>query len=97
MNLLDFCVEKYESGERSFRNGVEPNKDKVAEMLNFVFTTLKNGIQDDVSNYPSIKALLNLELTPNGGFNMNYLPDLIALVFDVVTDRNRNRNFGFKR
>ncbi|HBV6371103.1 TPA: hypothetical protein MD287_002723 [Klebsiella aerogenes] len=97
MNLLDFCVEKYESGERSLRNGVEPNKDKVAEMLNIVFTTLKKGIQGDVNSYPPIKTLLNLELTPNSGFNMNYLPDLIALVFDVVTDRNRNPELWFQK
>ncbi|HDX8961118.1 hypothetical protein [Klebsiella oxytoca] len=97
MNLLDFCVETYGSGDRALRNGIEPNKDNVSAMLNVVFTTLKDGIQGDVSNYPPIKTLLNLELTPNGGFNMNYLPDLIAIVFDVVTDRNRNPELWFRK
>lgn len=90
MNLLDFCVEKYESGERSFRNGIEANQKNVATMINVVYTTLKNGIKGSVNDYPSVEVLLNLELTKNGGFDKHYLPDLIALVFDVITDRNRN-------
>jgi hypothetical protein len=38
-----------------------------------------------------------MELSPDGGFNSHCLPDLIGLVFDVVTDRNRNPELWQRR
>lgn len=90
MNLLDYCLEKYLTGNRPQRNGIDGARENVESMLGVVYSTLKNGIHGDTSTYPKFENLLQLDLSADGGFEVQYLPDLLALVFDVVTDNNHN-------
>ncbi|WP_112288415.1 hypothetical protein [Rahnella sp. AN3-3W3] len=96
MNLLDYCLEKYLTGNRPNRNGIDGTRENVERMLGVVYSTLKKGIQGDTSTYPKLENLLQLDLSAGGGFKAQYLPDLLALVFDVVTDNNHNPELWFQ-
>ncbi|HHQ6721958.1 TPA: hypothetical protein ACSTNG_001696 [Serratia fonticola] len=97
MNLMDFCITTYQEGNRSQLNGVEANHQNVATMVGVVFSALKEGYQPCSTNFPPIESLLEMELSPDGSFDSHCLPDLIGLVFDVVTDRNRNPELWYRR
>ena len=96
MSLLEFCFERYLTGNHQNRNGIAGSRENVERMLNVVYSTLKNGIRSDTSTFPKFENLLQLDLSASGGFNVSYVPDVIALVFDVVTDNNHNPELWFQ-
>src|SRR5471030_1599980 len=90
MNLYNFCFNIYNTDNRPFYNGIEPSQNTVIVMVGIVYNTLTKGIQGDKSNLPSVEKLLDIEVSPNDEFDSQNLADIVRLVFDFVTEQNRN-------
>ncbi|MFZ4835874.1 hypothetical protein [Rouxiella sp. Mn2063] len=89
MNLDDFCQHKYQQGNREFYNGLIATPSTIAGMINCVYGAFSTFFTDRRA-FPDAKKLLMMPVSNGGMFNKENMADLIALVFDVVTERNRN-------
>lgn len=89
MRLYDFCLDTYKDGERWRHNGFTCDPQSIATMVNTIYKSLKSGLQNS-QQMPEIKDLLNMQLSDSGVFNANNLADLVAIVFDSMTEVNRN-------
>lgn len=95
MNLYSFCQKTYDDGLRPLTNGVEPSQTQIILMVTMVYNVFVKGLKGDVRGLPSAEALLETQLSSDGAFNKGNIADVIGLVFDVVTDRNRNPKLWF--
>jgi len=92
MKLLEFCENVYRSDDRSYRNGINPTQNGIILMIGIVYQRYIVGMKDSGTRLPAVDYLLGQELSENNEFNARNLADLVGLVFDVVTDENRNPN-----
>lgn len=89
MNLYDFCEHKYQQGNRENFNGIAAKPANIAGMINCFYSAFSTFFTDR-KGFPDAEKLLMMPVSDEGIFNKENMADLIALVFDVVTDRNRN-------
>ena len=96
MDLLTFCSEKYNSDNRDKYNGVEFSAENIKKMLYLVIDEYRSGLSGDTSWLPSNSDLISMEVSDNGDFQGRRASDVVGLVFDVVTQENRNPNLWYK-
>ncbi|MCR6728196.1 hypothetical protein NVV44_00815 [Enterobacter cloacae] len=89
MKLYDFCFSTYENDERWLNNGFSCKRQSIVTMLNTIYRSLTSGVKNP-QGLPKIGQLLDMELSASGEFRASYLPDLVAVAFDVMTEINRN-------
>ena len=90
MKLLEFCEAVYKKGNRPTRNGFEASRNNIILKVGIVYNNLANDFKDADIRLPSPAALLDYEINDLGSFNGKSLPDLVRIIFDVVTDQNLN-------
>lgn len=89
MNLYDFCEQKYKQGNRERFNGITANPSNIAGMINCVYKVFSSFF-NDVRSFPDTEKLLGMSVSSGEMFNKDSMADLVALLFDVVTERNHN-------
>ncbi|CAI9390351.1 MULTISPECIES: hypothetical protein [Citrobacter] len=89
MNLYDFCEHKYLQGNRENFNGIAAKPANIAGMINCFYSVFCTFFTDRKA-FPDAEKLLMMPVSTGGMFNKENMVDLIALVFDVVTERNHN-------
>jgi len=85
MNLYEFCESKYMQGNRERLNGIPATPKHIKSMIG-VFYDVFHGFFENTKTFPALGDLLESPVMNNGKFDRNNLSDLLALVFDVVTE-----------
>ncbi|EFB9392257.1 hypothetical protein Q2S52_002243 [Escherichia coli] len=89
MKLYDFCMSTYKNDERWQNNGLSNEPKSIILMISTIYRSLTSGLPD-AQHLPELKTLLALPLSESGEFSPSNLADLVAIVFDTMTEINRN-------
>lgn len=90
MKLLEFCQKVYTSENRDQSNGIDATQNRIIIMVGIVYNQFTLGFKGTDYIFPSLETLLDQEMTTGDSFNAQNLADVIAIVFDVVTEQNLN-------
>lgn len=89
MKLSDFCLSIYEEQNRVNQNGIAPAQGEINAMIQLIYKVYNNGLGQYAAPYKADEVVLFC-MSENEQFDEKNLADLIALVFDVITESNRN-------
>ncbi|WP_210506706.1 hypothetical protein [Pantoea ananatis] len=89
MRLYNFCLNCYQDGTRARNNGLFCEPENILMMLDAIYKSYLSGLPN-TDNAPKLMNLIAMEMSENGTFNHRNLADMIALVFDTMTELNMN-------
>lgn len=91
MNLQDFCQNVFDTPSRIQYNGFSGNKEMINRKLCIVYSNLIKGL-DNICNMPEFSELLSCDTVTDNKFSNQRWTDILAIVFDLLTEQNRNPN-----
>ncbi|MBA0213498.1 hypothetical protein [Pectobacterium brasiliense] len=87
MRLSDFCLSIYKQQDRVMYNGISPVPDEINRMIYLIYKNLKKGLRN--KPLPNTwNEMISHPMSDKGEFNKDNFSDVIALVFDVITERH---------
>lgn len=93
MILFDFCEARYSEGDRQLVNGIFSTPENITDMVFICYSVFKGFLEaENTYEYalPKFNDLLKADVMANDKFDKKSKADLLALVFDVVTESNCN-------
>ncbi|AOR63852.1 hypothetical protein [Pectobacterium wasabiae] len=89
MKLSDFCLSIYKEQDRVNQNGIAPVQGEINAMIQLIYKEYNNGLRQYAAPYRA-DEVVSFCMSENEQFDEKNLADLIALVFDAITENNRN-------
>lgn len=95
MTLSDFCQNVFDAPSRSQYNGFTSSKEVINNKLMVIYKNLIAGL-NNLDNSPEFNELLDSNTVIDNKFSNERWTDILAIVFDTLTELNRNPNLWFQ-